>query len=154
MHMVRSNRLPAGVIENGIDVAAPADVLFDYMTDLNREPEWNPQMRHAEQLTPGPIGLGTRFLVRFGRGLGPAVIANTAFDRPRSWAAISTARRLTVHSEGTVRPLGGTSRLSIRTDLRPHGPLRLLTPLLRAVMHRSWEQDLKRVKAIIESHAQ
>ena len=99
---------PAGhAVENSIGIAAPAEKVFDYVTDVRREREWNPQLRQAEKLTPGPIGAGTRYRVRFGRGVGTAIIEDTAFDRPRSWSAVSTSRRLDVRFQGRVTPVPG-----------------------------------------------
>ena len=84
------------------------------------------------KLTPGPIGAGTRYRVRFGRGVGTAMIENTAFDPPRSWAAVSTSRRLTRRLSGARSPMrAGGCRLAVRTELFPRGGLRVLSPLLR-----------------------
>jgi hypothetical protein len=85
-------------IENVIEIAAPVEKVFDFVVDVPNEPQWNPQMLQAEMLTPEPIGAGTRFRVRFGRGVGEALIE----ERPRSWAAISQSRALDVLGEGQI----------------------------------------------------
>ena len=42
-------RRPSGhAVENSIDIAAPAETVFDYVTDVPREREWDPQLREAE----------------------------------------------------------------------------------------------------------
>ena len=41
----------------------------------------------------------------------------------------------------------------MRTELRPHGILRLLTPALRWWMRRTLDQDLQRMKAVLEDGA-
>jgi hypothetical protein len=137
-------------VENSIGIAAPAETVFDYVTDVRREREWNPQLREAEKLTPGPIGAGTRYRVRFGRGAGTAVIENTAFNRPRGWSAISTSRRLEVHFRGQVTEFPGGCQLAVQTELCPRRALRVLSPFLRRLMRRSWEKDLAVIKAIVE----
>jgi hypothetical protein len=104
----------------------------------------------GEKLTPGPVGAGTRYRVRFGRGVGTAVIDNTAFDRPRGWSAVSSSRWLEVHFRGQVTEFPGGCRLAVQTELLPHGALRVLSPFLRRLMRRSWEKDLAAIKAIIE----
>jgi uncharacterized protein YndB with AHSA1/START domain len=39
-------RRPSGhAVENSIGIAAPAEAVFDYVTDVRREREWNPQLR-------------------------------------------------------------------------------------------------------------
>jgi polyketide cyclase/dehydrase/lipid transport protein len=124
--MTITDRLSGRAVENRIAIAAPAGTVFDYVTDVRREPEWNPQLREAEKLTPGPVGPGTRYRVRFGRGVGTAVIENTAFDRPRGWSAVSTSRRLEVHFRGLVTEFPGGCQLAVQTELLPHGVWRVL----------------------------
>jgi uncharacterized protein YndB with AHSA1/START domain len=141
---------PAAVVENSIDIAAPPEHVFDYVTNVQREPEWNPQLRAVEKLTPGPPGVETRYRVRFGRGVGAAVIENTTFDRPQSWSAISRSRRLNVRFRGEVTGIAGGCRLAVRTEFFPRGGLRLLSPLLGSLMRRSWDQDLHTIKTIVE----
>jgi Polyketide cyclase / dehydrase and lipid transport len=144
-------RRPSGhAVENSIGIAAPAETVFDYVTDVRREPQWNPQLREVEKLTPGPVGVGTRYRVRFGRGVGAAIIENTAFDRPRGWSAVSTSRRLDVRFRGQVTELSGGCQLAVRTELFPRGALYVISPVLRRLMRRSWDQDLAAIKAIIE----
>ncbi len=67
-----------------------------------------------------------------------------------SWAAISTSRWLDVRFQGKVIPILGGCQLAVRTELLPHGALRALSPVLRQVMRRSWEQDLRTIRTIIE----
>jgi hypothetical protein len=49
------------IIQNAVEIRRSAEDVFDYCTDLSREPEWNPKTRRIEQVTGGPIGLGTRY---------------------------------------------------------------------------------------------
>ncbi|HEX6758460.1 MAG TPA: wax ester/triacylglycerol synthase domain-containing protein [Propionibacteriaceae bacterium] len=137
-------------VENTLDIAAPAEELFDFVVDVRNEPRWNPQMLQVQMLTSEPVRAGTTFRVIFGRGVGEAVIEDTKVDRPHSWTAVSRSRVLDVESEGQILDVPGGSRLIMRSRLRPRGTLRLLTPALGWWMHRTWEQDLRRVKALLE----
>jgi hypothetical protein len=122
------------------------------VVDVRNEPQWNPQTLHAEMLTPEPIGVGTRFRVRFDRGVGEALIEDTRINRPCSWAAVSRSRALDVLSEGQIEKTASGSRLVMRMRLRPHGTLRLLTPALGLFVRRALDQDLRRGKAHLEPH--
>jgi uncharacterized protein YndB with AHSA1/START domain len=117
-------------VENVIEIAAPAEKVFDFVVDVRNEPQWNPKMLHAEMLTPEPVGVGTRFRVRFGRRVGEALIEDIRVSRPHSWAAVSRSRALDVLSEGQIDETPNGSRLLMRMRLDPHGTLRLLTPAL------------------------
>jgi len=109
-----------------------------------------PAVAGGRELTPGRAGVGTRYRVRFGRGVGAAIIENTAFDRPRGWSGVSTSRRLEVRFQGQVTGLPGGCQLAVRTELYPRGALRVFSPVLRRMMRRSWDQDLAAIKAMIE----
>ena len=56
--------------------------------------------------------------------------------------------------ELTIRPFGCyRGGIAARTKLRPHGFLRLLTPALGWWMQRTLDQDLRRVKTLVEHKA-
>src|SRR5674476_1506289 len=76
-------------IEGEIIIAGPPEIVFDFVADERNEPRFNPQMLRAEQITPGPIGLGTRFRAETasrGRTI-EMVIEFTTFERPRRLAS-------------------------------------------------------------------
>ncbi len=138
-----------GVVENAIEIEATPSAVFDYCTDVLREPEWNPKPLEVEKLTAGPIGLGTRFRIRLD-GVGWSTTENIAFHRPSFCAATSASRLLDVRLEWEVAPTGRGARLSVRTLLLPHGFLRLAQPILRRYLRQQWEHHLRRIKARLE----
>ena len=140
-------------LENKINIAAPAAEVFDCMADIRNEPRWNPQLLDVQMVTPEPMGVGTRFRVTFGRGVGEALIEDIQMDRPRSWTAVSRSRILDAQTNGRIDDVVDGSRLTIRIRLNPHGILRPLTPALGWWMHRTWDKDLQRVKALLEHDA-
>lgn len=138
-------------IENTIEISRAPDVVFSYLTDLHREHEWNEQLRSVAPLTDGPLRVGAKFRVRFGRGVGDSIIEYRHFEPPVSWQTTSTSKRLDVHFAGTITPAPHGSRVTLHTELLPHGLLHLAAPLINHAMHRSWDQHLTRVKAILEA---
>ena len=150
---MRRGLLEVAAVENAIDIAAPAEEIFDLIVDVRNEPRWNPQMLRAQMVTPEPVAAGTTFRVTFGRGMGEALIEDTRIDRPRSWTAISRSRALDAQTEGQIHDISGRCEVFLRTQLRPHGFLRLLTPALGWWMQRTLDQDLRRVKTLVEHKA-
>jgi uncharacterized protein YndB with AHSA1/START domain len=134
------------VVESAIEIDATPETVFDYCTDVCREPEWNTKLLEVEKLTAGPIGVGTRYRLRFD-GAGWSTAENTAFQRPRFWAGSSASRLLDVRFEGEVTPTERGARLCMRTLLLPHGVLRFVSPILRRFMRQQWEHHLRRLKA-------
>ena len=71
-------------IDGAVVIKRPVDEVFDFVADERNEPRYNPGIRRAEKLSPGPIGCGTRFraeAVTLGRRVG-MTIRYTAYERP------------------------------------------------------------------------
>jgi Polyketide cyclase / dehydrase and lipid transport len=136
-------------IENAIEVSRSPEDVFDYLTDITKEFEWNPRTRRAEKLTPGPIGPGTRFGAEWIKG-NPTIVEYVRFEPPMAWVSAARSRRLDAKSEGQISPTEQGSRVVVRTKLRPKGFLALLLPLMRRMMQGREDQNLERVKAILE----
>jgi hypothetical protein len=137
------------VVENTVDIARSADDVFDYCTDLTREPEWNPKAKRVEKVTPGPIGVGTRYEAEFLKG-NPMTIELVRFERPIRWESVGRSRRLDAKGEGRVFGTEEGARLVMRMKLRPKGTLRLLLPMLGRFMHKQEERNLAAIKQVLE----
>ncbi len=78
----------ATLIENVIEIARTPEDVFDYLSDLGNEVRWNPDCVSIEQLTDGPVGVGTRFRAKWKQG--PVVFPEvTAYERPRTWTYVN-----------------------------------------------------------------
>jgi hypothetical protein len=53
---MRLGLFEVAALQNRIDVAVPAEKLFDFVVDVRNEPRWNPQMLDAQMLSPEPVG--------------------------------------------------------------------------------------------------
>jgi uncharacterized protein YndB with AHSA1/START domain len=81
----------------------PVEEVFDFVADERNEPRYNPRIRRAEKLSPGPIGRGTRFRAEAGtlrRTVGIAM-EYTAYEPPRRLA--SSIRMSSGDIRGTLR---------------------------------------------------
>jgi hypothetical protein len=136
-------------IRNTIAIARPPEVVFDYITDLAREPEWNDALTAVGSLRGGPPRAGSIYRVRFER-VGESLIEYDEFERPVLWTTRATSKRLDVRFTGRIapRPLG--CRVMLETELLPHGILRLVRPLIERAMWTSWERHLAAIKSTLE----
>jgi uncharacterized membrane protein len=58
-----------GAIEASVTINRPAGEVFAFLADFENEPEWNSFTVDAAKLTPGLVGVGTRYRT-VGRVMG------------------------------------------------------------------------------------
>lgn len=133
-----------------IVIHRPVEEVFDFVADERNEPRYNPRMLHVEQTSTGPVGLGTRFSAEMrstGRTVG-MTIENTGYERPRRLAVKTHLSNMDIEGNLNFDSVAEGTRMRWLWDLKPHGALRLMTPLI-APMGRRQEQtiwtNLKRV---------
>ncbi|HEX2647998.1 MAG TPA: SRPBCC family protein [Candidatus Dormibacteraeota bacterium] len=137
------------VLVNSIEIAAPAEVVFDYASDLSNELEWGEPVRIVK-LTDGPVGVGTRFDAQW-KGGGPIDVTYVLIERPRRWRTRGRSPRMDIYFEGKVETLAPSrSRLTRTMELHPHGGLKLLSPILKRAMQRTVEKNLGALRVAIE----
>ena len=109
-------------------------------------------MRRAEKLTPGSIGLGTRFRAEVtsrGRPLA-MVIELTAYERPRRLSSSTRMAAMDIRGTLTFDSVPEGTRMRWHWELAPRGFLRLLTPLVARMGRRQEEAIWAGLKRILE----
>ena len=131
------------LIEGEIVIERPVEEVFDFVADERNEPRYNPHMRRAEQLSDGPIGVGTRFraeIASMGRTLEMA-IEFTGYERPRRLASSTHMSSMDTRGALTFDPVPEGTRMRWSWDVRPRGPLRPI-PALVELIGRRQEQGI------------
>ena len=139
-------------ITGEILIDAPNETVFDFVADECNEPLYNPNMVRADKLTPGPIGVGTRFAAVLARPRGTSVtIECTAFDRPRRLNSLSQTNGMDIEGNLTFTPEGHRTRLAWEWRLHPQGALRVLSPVLWFVGSRQERSNWTALKHYLEA---
>ena len=117
-------------IEGEIVIDRPVDEVFDFVADARNEPRYNPRMLRAEKLTPGPIGLGTRFRDEIKSMGQPAEITIEIVGYERPWRRTDSIHLSTMDIRGglTLDPRSAGTRMQWSWELMPHGAFKLMTP--------------------------
>ena len=141
----------ATVIENVIEIARTPEDVFDYLSDLGNEVHWNPDCLSMEQLTQGPVGVGTRFKAKWKQG--PVIFPEvTEYLRPRNWTyenGGSIACVLAITLEPTS---GGGTRLTSRGTWSANGPAKLFFPIFIRTMRKAEVQVVAHARRALEAH--
>lgn len=141
--------------ESSITINRPVEVVFEYMMDIDREQEWQPNLREAEQSPTGEPGVGTRrrYVSEFMDKRFETVYVNTFYERNRR-VAYESARESDTQAEGEIiwDVVDGGTRVTMRVAVRIGGLLRFLPKsLIAPLFKRQLEDALARVKARLES---
>lgn len=143
---------PRGItVVNHALIRREPEAVFDFLTDLEREPDWNAKLLEVVPLTGGPPRSGSAYDVRFPWPVGRSRIVYESLDRPHLWRTRSTARWLGVRFTGAIAQADSGSDVTLTTVLLPRGPLRLLGPVLGRTMRSSWDGHLRTIKDTLES---
>lgn len=100
-----------------IDIAAPADRVWQVMSDIERWHEWTPSVASIKRLDAGPLAVGSRAVIRQPK-FPPAWWTVTGLEPGTSFTWVSTAPGLHVVARHRVEPAGSGSRATLSLDLQ------------------------------------
>jgi polyketide cyclase/dehydrase/lipid transport protein len=141
-------------IEGEIVIERPVEEVFDFAADERNEPRYNPHMRRAEQLTGGPIGVGTRFraeITSMHRTV-PMVTELTAYQRPRRYASTTHLSLMETSGSVTFEPIPQGTLLRWAWQVQPRGALRLTAPIMARIGRRQERAIWAGLKRVLEAH--
>jgi uncharacterized protein YndB with AHSA1/START domain len=121
-------------VDREIEVAQPAEVVFERLVRIEDLPRWQPAIVEATLTSPGPIDAGStaRIVVNAGQRT-EAVATITEFERPRLIALQATAGPAEVTARVQVAALTeSSSRVSISTTIVLGGMLRFVEGMARS----------------------
>jgi uncharacterized protein YndB with AHSA1/START domain len=131
-----------------IDIAAPAEVVWEVLTDFDGWPQWNPEVKSMSW--DGPLAPGSMF--RWKAGPGTIVSTLEEVDRPRyvRWRG-RTMTIAAIHEWRFQDRDGGTH---VETNESFSGGLaRLLRRTLQKQLDRALEEGLEHLKREAERRA-
>jgi uncharacterized protein YndB with AHSA1/START domain len=140
-------------IAGEIIINRPIAEVFDFVADERNEPRYNAAMVRAEQLSEGPIGVGTRFQTELStRGKTmPMVVEFTEYERPRRLASSTSSRMMETVGALTFEPVPSGTRMRWEWDVRPFGLLKLSGPLVGIIGRRQEQRIWGNLKQLLES---
>jgi hypothetical protein len=99
------------------DVDAPAERVWQVMSDVDRWHEWTPSIISIKRVGSGPFAVGSQALVRQPK-LPPALWTVTAIEPGRSFTWASTGPGLRVVGHHQVEPSGARSRALLSLEFQ------------------------------------
>jgi len=140
--------------ESSITINRPVEEVFAYMQDTEREHEWQPNLREAEQSPAGEQGVGTRrrYVSEFMGKRFENIYVNTIYEANRR-VAYRSAPDSDTEAEGelTWEAVADGTRVTMRVAVQVGGMLRFVPKtLIVSLGTKELEDALARVKARLE----
>jgi hypothetical protein len=140
-------------IDGEIVINRPVEEVFDFAVDERNEPRYNRRMVSSEKLSPGPVGLGSRFRAVMGSRPRRTTMTTefTGYERPRRLALTSHLSAMEIRGTLTFDPVPGGTRMRWSWDLEPRGLLKLMSPLVVRVGARQERAIWTGLKRLLET---
>jgi hypothetical protein len=135
-----------------IHIERTPEQVWAFMLDFDKAPRWRNLVRKIEVATPPPIAVGTELRVTFDvRGEVRTVSSHVwACDYARRWGVRNTEQKITGTFLYQLEPDEGGTRVTFSCDIRPHGLMWLLLPLLIPGNRHRYQEQLPNLKAEVE----
>lgn len=140
--------------EVSVHLNRPVDQVFAFLADPAKQPSWQSNLIEIEQLTEGPMRVGTR--IREVRRLGRRPTAYQAevivFEPNKHFSLrVITGPRVTLTYAFEAEE-GGT-RLRYQFVMRTGGMMRVLEPLIVRSLRKQTSSDFEKLRDILERKA-
>lgn len=139
-----------------IDIMAPPEMVFECLADFTRHAEWSMSVARLEQITPGPVQVGTQFKSHETIPIEFDSFATiTALDKPTHLAWESTDHKVfRTNWEFEISPLAGGTHLIQSVTFHAISDLgNQFLPVRADQVEPENLQSLNRLKGILEKQA-
>ena len=135
-----------------IHINRPIEQVFAFLADSQNLRTWQSNLIENEQLTEGPLRVGTRFreVRRTGPRQSEIQAEITDFESNKRFATRTITQPKVTVSYSLEREDGGT-RLNYKFVMLTSGMMRLLEPLIAGSIKKDTELDFQKLKHVLES---
>jgi uncharacterized protein YndB with AHSA1/START domain len=136
---------------NTITIGRPPATVFAYLANLENLPRWNYTLAQTRQLTPGPPGVGTRYLqTRTIPVHTEESLEITEFVPDQKLTVTGTLNSLPAVLTYTLQRVDGGAILTNTVDLQPSGALKVLAPIATARIKSAVAANLAALRQLLE----
>jgi carbon monoxide dehydrogenase subunit G len=133
-------------------VNKPPEAVFPFVGNLERAPEWVPDLLTMQKVGDEPVGVGTRYdeTVRMGSKTSKATLEVTEYDPPYAFAHKGQGGPSHFTARFVLKPDGHATIVTHEYSVRITGMAKLLTPVISGWVRRNTETGIDNLKRLIE----
>jgi hypothetical protein len=139
--------------EESVSIKAPADKVFQYVSDFARHGEWAGHGLQVSRADSGPIVVGTVFSTvakQFGTQKEESTITEMSAPSEFGWMSVGALGR--IHHWFSLREDAGTTTLSKGGEIVEPTTLAKMTMFkISRDMPKGFRNDLSKIKATVEA---
>lgn len=139
-------------IESSVVINAPADQIFDFIADVQRQPEWIGAVTGVSNISNTPVGEGTTFEISLAL-MGKTARASqqvTRFEPNRAFTQATTSGPIPTEISITLVESGDSTTVHNVTEADISSLGRLAGPIAARTIRRQLETDLQTLRGIME----
>lgn len=142
-------------VEDSIEVARPPVEVYDFLSAVERYPEWLPALTGAEQTSPGRVASGTTFRLRLAGPSGPIAADGVVVkaEPGRSLVVRGDAPQGRVEGSLGLEATDGATHVQVRIQVELLGMYRFAEGLVAGELRRALPGVLARVRDRLEAEA-
>jgi uncharacterized membrane protein len=145
-----------GTFQTTVDIARPAEDVFDVLSDTTNAPLWYEAAVSAVKITPGPIRNGTRY--RLVRSLPGGIVENDVeiedYEPSTHVTLASVSGPTPFRYRYRLEPKGDTTRVTLTGEITSDGLPGFpgaLAPFAAQLFKRGMAKNLVALKRVVES---
>lgn len=140
------------VLKETIKVRRPVREAFNYIADFTTTAEWDSTAQRAEQLTDGPIAVGTEFLVTCALPLGSVDLhyTITALEQDRRIELAGTCSLFDVRDTISFESRGDQTEITYQAEFSFRALLKPLVPAMGPGLDRMGKASVAGLKAALD----
>ncbi|MGA8245589.1 MAG: SRPBCC family protein [Nocardioides sp.] len=139
---------------NTITIGRRPEEVFAYLSHLEHLPEWNYALETTTKVTPGPVGVGSRYhQVRTIPVRREESLQVVEYDEGRRLTVEGSLDAFRARLEYVLLPQGVATVLTNTVDLVASGPLRLVAPVATRQIRSAVAANLEVLRQILERDA-
>jgi carbon monoxide dehydrogenase subunit G len=142
-------------LDLGVLIDKPVKDVFAFVTNPNNMSKWNSAVVSMQQITPGAIGVGTKFK-NVGEMLGRRIEGEmqvVAFEPDTKYGFQMNAGPMQVNVVLTFKTVGTGTKISLNAQGNPAGVFKLAEGVMQGRVKSMMEDNLARLKSVLEKGA-
>jgi len=140
-------------VERHVFIERPVDEVFEFVEDPTRHALWQATLVESQQLTDGPIGVGTQ--VRESRrflGVGFEITWEVTEYRPSTWSAVKLVSGAIPGSASyLLEPMNGGTKFTVSGEVDAKHVFKLGDTIFKRVAGRELDANLGHLKDLLEA---